>query len=83
MSDRIKLRVLSAMLHHGRRVEVDSILTVDAAEAADMLDGPKVKLMDPADLAAVAAARRTEVNALMRNAHHLVPPAEGPWFTVH
>lgn len=78
----IKLKVLSTMLRHGQRVEIGSIITVPATEAADYLDGPKVELLDPADRPAVLAARRAEVAALMGRQRPMASPGS-PWVSVH
>ena len=78
----IKLKVLSTLLRHGQRVEIGTILTVPATEAADMLDGVKVALLDPADKPAVLAARRAEVAALMGRQRSMASPGS-PWMAVH
>ena len=77
----IKLKVLSTLMRQGQRVEIGAILTVPATEAADMLDGVKVQLLDPADKAQVLAARRAEVAALMGRQRLMASPGS-PWLPV-
>ena len=79
----IKLRVMSTLLRHGQRVEIGSILTVPATEAADYLDGPKVELLDPADRPAVLAARRAEVTAQLRQYGRQMLHPGSPWQSVN
>lgn len=79
----IKLKVLSALLRHGQRVEPGAIITVPAAEAADFLDGTKVELIDAADFPQVVAARRAEVAAQMRQHGRSMPYPGSPWQPIY
>jgi hypothetical protein len=75
----IKLRVLSALLLRGKRIEPGSILTMSATDAADMLDGPKVELLDPSDRDAMLKARRAEVTTQLAQHGRSTANTGSPW----
>lgn len=81
----MRVRVLSPMFHHGRRVERGEVLEVEPLTASELCSTHRCELVDPRDAEGMREALQADVKRVLREAGQpwRGPQVSAPWQRVN